>query len=55
MPISLGDYQRIAEAEEFAMFGARNARVGGEAVKMIEALGQRPGGKCGASQFAEKF
>src|SRR5712692_2396013 len=45
----------VAEAEEFAGFGAGDAGVGGEAVEVVEAAGGRPGRELRAAKIAESF
>ena len=47
--------ERVAQAEEFAAFGAGDAGVGGEAVEVIEALGGGPCGELCAAQIGEAF
>ena len=51
----LCENQRIADAKGFAGFGGGDARGGGEAVEMLEAVGVRPGRELRAALLNETF
>src|ERR1700758_1347161 len=53
MPPVSSKHNGITDAQKLARFTCGDARVGGHAVEMIEALERRPGGKCSAALLGE--
>src|SRR5271163_3961782 len=50
-----GEDKRIADAEKLAVFAGGHARVGGQAVVVVESGFRRPGGEVRTAKIAERF
>ena len=48
-------HQGVADADEFALFGGGDAGVGGQTIKMIEAIGGRSGRQGSAAHVGVLF